>query len=106
MADKTVSINEAVGYGNKFVLGVAVYLATIIVVSVAGGVFIILGNGFDDPVRLVFRLIGAFFLLAAFVIGIALTIGVKYKLWVDILIRSQGKGDRTLTPLIVDDPPE
>ena len=83
--DETVSIDEAVGYGFNMLKGIAKYILYIIIlngigfflvaISVEGG-----GGGW---------LLGIPLIIAGTILNIALSIGVLYKLWVDILARSR-----------------
>ena len=83
--DETVSIDEAVSYGFNMFKGIAKYIIYIIIlngigfflvaISVEGG-----GGGW---------LLGIPLIIAGTILNIALSIGVLYKLWVDILARSR-----------------
>ena len=83
--DETVSIDEAVGYGFNMLKGIAKYILYIIILNGIGFFFVVAGASEDTPLAL----LGIPFIIAAIILNIALSIGVLYKLWVDILARSR-----------------
>ena len=82
----TVSIDEAVGYGFDMFKGIAKYIIYIIILNIVG--FLLLAVGIDENLE-VLALLGVPFIVAGIVLNIALSIGLMYKLWVDILARSR-----------------
>ena len=93
-----VNIDEAVNYGIEFLRGIAKYLAVIIILGI-GGIFLIFYSiYFTGFLALIFMLIGVLSMIAAFIIGLALSIGAGYKFWVDILLRSRRKKE-VIVPL-------
>ena len=94
----SVSIDEAVEYGIEFLRGIAKYLAVIIILGI-GGIFLIFYSiYFTGFLALIFMLFGVLSMIAAFIIGLALSIGAGYKFWVDILLRSRRKKE-VIVPL-------
>ena len=85
----SVNIDEAVNYGIEFLRGIAKYLAVIIMLGIGGILLIILSAFYTGNFALIIMLIGVLSMIAAFIIGLALSIGAGYKLWVDILARSR-----------------
>ena len=81
----TVSIDEAVGYGYDMFKGIAKYIIFILILNGIG--FFIFLVGLDEESAMLF--FGIPFIIAGIVLNIALSIGVMYKLWVDILERSR-----------------
>ena len=81
----TVSIDEAVGYGFDMFRGVAKYLIFILILN--GIAFFLFLVGIDEGSGIF--LFGIPFIIAGIILNIALSIGVMYKLWVDILVRSR-----------------
>jgi hypothetical protein len=84
--DETVSIDEAVGYGFNMLKGIAKYIIYIIILNVIGFFLFVVSAEEGDFVLLI---IGIPFIVAGIILNIALSIGVLYKLWVDILARSR-----------------
>ena len=84
--DETISIDEAVGYGFNMFKGIAKYIIYIIILNVIG--FFLVAVGIEEYSGGVF-LLGIPFIVAGIILNIALSIGVLYKLWVDILARSR-----------------
>ena len=97
MAD-SVSIDEAVGYGIDFLRGIAKYLIVIIVLNVASIILIFWLGQPERVLGLAYLVLGIIAFISTFIIGFALIIGVGYKLWVDILIRSRRK-EEVIVPL-------
>ena len=85
LLEETVSIDEAVNYGFNMFRGIVKYILYIIILNVIGFFFVVIGMDVYPP----FALFGIPFVIAAIILNIALTIGVLYKLWVDILARSR-----------------
>ena len=94
----SVSIDEAVNYGIEFLRGIAKYLGVIIILSVCGILFIFGSMDFTGYLALIIIISGVLSMIAAFIIGLALSIGAGYKLWADILLRSRRK-EEVLVPL-------
>ena len=94
----SVNIDEAVNYGIEFLRGMAKYLAVIIMLSIGGILLIFFSMYFTGFLALIIMLIGVISMIAAFIIGLALSIGTGYKLWVDILLRSRRKKE-VMVPL-------
>ena len=84
--DETVSIDEAVGYGFNMLKGIAKYIIYIIILNVIGFFLFVVSAEEGDFLLLI---IGIPFIVAGIILNIALSIGVLYKLWVDILARSR-----------------
>ena len=84
--DETVSIDEAVSYGFNMFKGIAKYIIYILILSVVGFFLFAVGVDEGNPLPLI---IGIPFVIVAIILHIALSIGVLYKLWVDILARSR-----------------
>ena len=84
--EETVSIDEAVGYGFNMFKGIAKYIIFIILLDIIG--FALFAAGMR-PSGSGLVLIGIPFIIAGIILNIALSIGVIYKLWVDILARSR-----------------
>jgi|TARA_B100001971_G_scaffold177929_1_gene172600 hypothetical protein len=97
MAD-SVSIDEAVGYGVDFLRGIAKYLIIIIALDVVSIILIVWLGHPGRVFGLVYLVIGVTGLIVTFIIGLALSIGVGYKLWVDVLIRSRRKEEDSVPP--------
>jgi len=81
----TVSIDEAVGYGYDMFKGIAKYIIYIFVLN-GVGFFLFLGGIADESPIFV---LGIPLIIVGIILNIALSIGVMYKLWVDILARSR-----------------
>ena len=81
----TVSIDEAVGYGFDMFQGIAKYIIFIFILN-GVGFFLFLAGIADGSAIFLF---GIPLIIAGIVLNIALSIGVIYKLWVDILARSR-----------------
>ena len=94
----SVNIVEAVNYGIEFLRGIAKYLAVIIILGIGGIFLIFFSIYFTGFLALITMLIGVLSMIAAFIIGLALSIGAGYKLWADILLRSRKK-EEVLVPL-------
>ena len=84
--EETVSIDEAVSYGFNMFKGIAKYILFIIILNIVG--FFLLAVSINENAELL-ALFGVPFIVAGIVLNIALSIGVMYKLWVDILARSR-----------------
>ena len=84
--DETVSIDEAVGYGFNMLKGIAKYIIYIIILNVIGFFLFVVSAEEGDFLLLI---IGIPFIVAGIILNIALSFGVLYKLWVDILARSR-----------------
>jgi len=84
--DETISIDEAVGYGFNMFKGIAKYIIYIIILNVIGFFLFVVSAEEGDFLLLI---IGIPFIIAGIILNIALSIGVLYKLWVDILARSR-----------------
>tara|TARA_B000000460_G_C21246034_1_gene277031 strand:+ start:40 stop:492 length:453 start_codon:yes stop_codon:yes gene_type:complete len=84
--EETVSIDEAVGYGFNMFKGIAKYIIFIIILNGIGFVLFAVSVSEREEVLLLF---GILFIIAGIILNIALSIGVLYKLWVDILARSR-----------------
>ena len=82
---KGIDIDEAVGYGFDMFNGIAKYIIFILILNGIG--FFIFLVGLDEESAMLF--FGIPFIIAGIVLNIALSIGVMYKLWVDILERSR-----------------
>ena len=104
MTKSAVHIDEAVEYGFDLLRGIAKYFVFIFLLDVAGIVFILGGLEIGENIGLVITATGLICFIAAGILGLALTIGVMYKVWVDILARSRQQ-KTTLEPLIVKNPP-
>ena len=94
----SVNIDEAVNYGIEFLRGIAKYLGVIIILGVCGILFIFGSMDFTGYLALIIIISGVLTMIAAFIIGLALSIGAGYKLWADILLRSRRK-EEVLVPL-------
>ena len=94
----SVNIVEAVNYGIEFLRGIAKYLAVIIILGIGGIFLIFFSIYFTGFLALIIMLIGVLSMIAAFIIGLALSIGAGYKLWADILLRSRKK-EEVIVPL-------
>tara|TARA_B100001971_G_C17859709_1_gene367714 strand:+ start:64 stop:387 length:324 start_codon:yes stop_codon:yes gene_type:complete len=107
MPKNAMGIDEAVKYGMDVLLGLGKYIGIIFLINIIGLLFIIIGNGMSegDSFGLALMAIGLICIVIAAIIGFALSIGIGYKIWVDILVRSRQHKD-VLTPLIVENPPE
>ena len=81
----TVSIDEAVGYGFDMFQGIAKYIIFIFILNGVGFFLFLAGIADGSPIFL----FGIPLIIAGIVLNIALSIGVIYKLWVDILARSR-----------------
>ena len=66
--------------------------------SIGGILLIFFSMYFTGFLALIIMLIGVISMIAAFIIGLALSIGTGYKLWVDILLRSRRKKE-VMVPL-------
>ena len=94
----SVSIDEAVEYGIEFLRGIAKYLAIIIMLDIGGILFIFVSTYYTGNLALIIMIIGVLSMIAAFIIGLALSIGAGYKFWADILLRYRKK-EEVLVPL-------
>jgi len=83
--DETVSIDEAVGYGFNMLKGIAKYIIFIIILNGIG--FFLVAVSVEENSGAF--LIGIPLIIAGIILNVALSIGVLYKLWVDILARSR-----------------
>ena len=104
MTKSAVHIDEAVEYGFGLLRGITKYIAFIFLWSVTGTILIAMGWGIEGSSGSVLMLTGLLCLVGGGILGLALSIGVMYKLWVDILARSRQQ-KTTLRPLVVNDPP-
>ena len=99
-----VHIDEAVDYGFGLLRGIVKYLVFILLLDVAGTALFFAGLQVGENLGLVMTFIALICFIAAGVLGLALSIGVMYKIWVDILARSRQQ-KTTVKPLVVKDSP-
>tara|TARA_B100000470_G_C19510068_1_gene267086 strand:- start:148 stop:447 length:300 start_codon:yes stop_codon:yes gene_type:complete len=81
---KGMDIDEGVKYGYDMLKGIAKYLIIILIIEVCGMLFLTEGEGNGATI-----VIGVLLFIVGSILSLALSIGVMYKLWVDILARSR-----------------
>ena len=81
---KGMDIDEGVKYGYDMLKGIAKYLIIILIIEVCGMLFLTEGKGNGATI-----VIGVLLFIVGSILSLALSIGVMYKLWVDILARSR-----------------
>ena len=84
--EETVSLDEAIGYGVNTLTGIAKYIIYIIILIGIGSPLLLIGID-DEWVAAI--ILGIPFVIAGIILIIVLTIGVMYKILVDILARSR-----------------
>ena len=80
---ETVSMNEAVFYGFKFIYHVSGFILIFIILNAVGSKFIL---DFDNDLM---NLFGVLVISFAMMLLISIGIAIRYKTWVDILGRSR-----------------
>jgi len=80
---ETVSMNEAIFYGFKFIYHISGFILIFIILNAVGYKFIL---DFDNELM---NLIGIMFISFAMILLISIGIAIRYKTWVDILGRSR-----------------
>jgi hypothetical protein len=80
-----VDIDEAVSYGFDMFKGVAKYIIYIFILNGAGFFLFAIGLDEGSPIFIV----GIPLIIAGIILNIALSIGIIYKLWVDIISRAR-----------------
>ena len=82
-SNETVSMNEAIFYGFKFIYHISGFILIFIIFNAIGYKFIL---DFDNELM---NLIGIMFISFAMILLISIGIAIRYKTWVDILGRSR-----------------
>jgi hypothetical protein len=81
---RSMDIDEGVKYGFDMLKGIAKYLIIILIIEVCGILFIMYSGGSEATI-----VIGVLLFIVGWILSLALSIGIMYKLWVDIFARSR-----------------